>query len=436
MPQTSIKPLRGTLYDRGVVGDMARVVAPPYDVIDQESKVALLQRSPYNIVRLILPQPGGAPDFWRESAALFSRWKGEGVLTADDGRGIYVYRQTFRHSSLGPLARTGLLAAVKCVDFEGGNILPHEMTFPRTRSQRLNLLRACRANFSQVFMVFRDREGDILELLEKAVSAPPLLGFDDYEGVRHELWRVEEGGEAEEICRRMEGRRLIIADGHHRYETALAYGREDAAAYASGQPRAFVSAVLFRSEDPGLLILPVHRVLRRCPLSARELARGLERSFEVERIDGDLQEAARALAAASTRVGGRPSFVMLTRDGALLLTLKEGVDLSRGKVDGGSERWRRLDVNILQSHVFGEALGVDAGELVERGELYFSPWEDKIQAALDGGEAEVAFMMRAASMDEIWDVAEGGERMPHKSSYFHPKLPSGLVIYDHQTAFD
>ena len=268
MAGTGIRSLRGTLYRREVVGDMSRVIAPPYDVIDEDLKGALLERSPYNVVRLILPQPGGEPEFWHASAALFSAWKREGVLAADEGPGIYVYRQTYEYPSGVFRSRTGILCAVRCEDFSRGAILPHERTFPRTRSERLNLLRACRANFSQVFMVFRDQGGEVLELLERAVSEPPLLAFDDLDGVRHELWRVDDGGGAEEICRRMEGRKLIIADGHHRYETALAYGREDAAAYKEGHPRAFVSAVLFRSEDPGLLILPVHRVLRRLPLPA------------------------------------------------------------------------------------------------------------------------------------------------------------------------
>ncbi|MBC7229521.1 MAG: DUF1015 domain-containing protein [Actinobacteria bacterium] len=433
----SIRPLRGTLYRREVVGDMARVIAPPYDVIGEEEQKVLLARSPYNIVRLILPLPGGAPEFWDQAAALFSSWKREGVLGLDDGPGVYVYRQTFAHPASGTLSRTGLLAAVRCTDLESGMVLPHERTFPRTRSQRLSLLRACRANFSQVFMVFRDPAGEVLELIERAVSAEPFLAFRDCEGMEHELWRMGYGAGAEEICRRLEGRRLIIADGHHRYETALAYAREDSAAYAAGHPRAFVSAVLFRSEDPGLLILPVHRVLRRLPLPARETVRRLDGMFEVERVDDGEWRTGKGMpgGAGAETEGGRPVFHMLTREGAWRLVLREGVEAAARPEEGSSARWRRLDVSLLHSLVFGEALGMEAGELAEKGELFFTPWEEEVAAALEGGAAEAAFMLRATSMEEIWEIAEGGERMPHKSSYFHPKLPSGLVVYDHETAF-
>lgn len=436
MRETMIRPMRGTLYAREKVGEMERVVAPPYDVIDEAAKSILLERSPYNIVRLILPQLGGAREFWTDSAALFSRWKEGEVLAVDGEPCIYVYRQTYGHPTQGLLSRTGFLAAVRCVDFEDGVILPHERTFPRTRSERLELLRACKANFSQVFMIFRDGGGKVQELMEKTVSAAPALAFEDYDGVRHELWRLRSGAGAEEVCRRMEGKKLIIADGHHRYETALAYGREDAAACEAGHPRGFVSAVLFRSEDPGLLVLPVHRVLKRCPLDPHELVRRLERAFLVERI-GDIAREGFGGERLSRRLEGADStaFIMLTRKDVFRLALKDEVDISPRPGEGGSEKWRRLDANVLQSLVFGEAMGVDAAEMAEAGVLRFTPWEEGVFSTLENGEAEAAFLMRATTMDEIWTIAEGGERMPHKSSYFHPKLPSGLVIYDHETAF-
>jgi uncharacterized protein (DUF1015 family) len=413
--------------------DLSKAVAPPYDIIDEKRKQALLARSPYNIVRLILPQQEGEREFWINSATLFRAWKLGEVLTTDTGRCIYFYRQTFDLPDGGRVSRTGILALLRCRDFASGEILPHEKTFPRTRAERLNLLRSCRANFSQIFTVFRDDSEEALGHIEEVTSAPAGIAFRDEEGIGHEVWRMEEGEQVRRLADALSTRKLIIADGHHRYETALAYSAEDAAAAGPGNPGAYISVVLFRSEDPGLAILPVHRMLRRMNVSPAEARARLERYFDIVTVQGGIDERA-GMFGERLESAGRTAFIMITREGAELLVLRESVEPGSILAGPESARWKSLDVSILHSLVIGEGLGMDANVLAESGELFFTPWESEVMSALQGGKAEAAFLVRPTGMDDIWEIAEGGERMPHKSSYFYPKLPSGLIIYDHETA--
>ncbi len=429
-----VRAFRGTFYNPRVVEDLSRAIAPPYDVIDDKKKKQLTERSPYNIVRLILAQERGPAEFWHDSATLFRAWKRGEVLTGDSGPCFYIYRQTFPVPGERALSRTGIAALLRCKDFSTGEVLPHEKTFPRTRLERLNLLRACRANFSQVFTVFRDAEEEVLAFMEVTKRSSPFIEIRDDEGVEHQVWRMEEGDAASRLAGIMEKKRLIIADGHHRYETALSFSKERHASASAAQAAAYVSVAMFRCEDPGLVVLPVHRLLRRLPLAVDEVNRRLERHFNVEVIQSgparregmfkDLLESKRT-----------PAFVMVTRAGAALATLREGVE--PGHIVSGPEsaRWKNLDISVLHSLVIEEVLRLDASRLAENGDLYFTPWESAAVSALENGDAEAAFLLRPASVRDIWDIAAGGERMPHKSSYFYPKLPSGLLIYDHDMAF-
>jgi uncharacterized protein (DUF1015 family) len=431
---TEIRPFRGTYYNTQLVGDLSLATAPPYDVVDQRRKRKLLSLSPYNVVRLELPQDETQREFWNRAAELFAAWKEEGVLLADRQPALYLCRQTFDLPGKREITRTGILAALKCSDYVGGNVLPHERTFSTVRVERLNLLRACRANFSQVFMSYRDPEGKVSGILEKAVNGPAFLCFTDEEGVRHELWRVIDPAVLGEVVEVFRDKRLIIADGHHRYETALTYARENPAPQGEGDAGEYVSVALFRSEDPGLVILPVHRLLRRLNMAPEEAYRRLERYLRVEAV----QLAAAGRGGAAQEKLGRlpgPGMIMVTGRGAALLTLAEGVTAQEIVRIAGSDRLKGLDVSLLHYLVLNECLGLDDDRLAEEGALSFSPWESEVIGEVMEGRAEAAFLLRPTPMEDVWAVAEGGERMPYKSTYFYPKFPSGLVIYDHRSAF-
>ncbi len=426
-----IRPFHGLYYNQRVVGDISRVVAPPYDVIDEAKKLNLQKRSPYNIVRLILPQDPGDKDFWNTSAAVYRAWKRGDVLVRDEAPCIYLHQQTF-DAPQGRVTRTGIICALRCSEFGSGGVLPHEMTFSRTRSERLYLLRCCRANFSQVFMVYRDGEEEILPLIEEAVSREPFMGFTDDEGVEHLLWRMEDPEVTAHIARAVEEKEIIIADGHHRYETALIYSGEDPSVADPGHPRKYVSVTLVRSQDPGLVILPVHRVLKTLPEGSGDIEDRLREYFDVEAVPQGVTERRGPLTAHLPETGPA-AFLMATRDKVLRLTLNRRVNPDKAIAGGQSSRWKRLDISILHALVLRGALGLDTEVLAENGELYFTPWESLDD--LCSGRADVAFLIRPTRMEEIWEIARGGERMPHKSSYFYPKLPSGLIIYDHEVGF-
>jgi uncharacterized protein (DUF1015 family) len=429
-----IRAFRGTFYNPQVVEDLSRAIAPPYDVIDDRKNRTLLSRSPYNIVRLILQQPGSGSDFWNDSTTLFNAWKKGDVLIRDSESCLYVYRQEYELPWEGSVSRTGILALLRCKDFSTGEILPHEKTFAHTQVERLNLLRTCRANFSQIFTVFRDEGEEVLDLMEDATSNPPFIEFSDGEGVVHQVWRVREGEIADMLVGSMAGKRLIIADGHHRYETALNYSKDDHRTANAAYAAAYVSVALFRSEDPGLVILPVHRLLHRLGMPVEEAYRRLQGYFHVEIIQSGIGDRM-GMFKQKLESLQRPAFIMVTAEGAALCVLREGIEPKEVMHGPESAEWKSLDVSILHSLVLTEGLGLDASELAEKGDLYFTPWESDAMSALDAGEAEAAFLVRPTRMDEIWKIAECGERMPHKSSYFYPKLPSGLLIYDHDGAF-
>lgn len=429
-----LRPFRGTYFNTGVVGDLAEVTAPPYDVVDRRRKQELLSLSPYNIVRMELPQDEKQTEFWNQAAELFAAWKERGVLLTDTDAVLYLCRQTFDLPGKRRMERTGILAALKCSDYTGKYVLPHEMTFSTVRAERLSLLRACRANFSQVFMSYRDPEGEVSRILEEAVRGPSFLGFTDGEGVRHELWRVVDPAELEGVVEAFYDKKLIIADGHHRYETALAYARENPAPQGEESAGEYVSVVLFRSEDPGLIILPVHRILGRLTMTPEEAYRRLGRYFRVEEVQLDSAGRGNTAQERMSRLS-RPGMIMVTGRGAVLLTLVEGAEPEKIVRIAGSDRLKGLDVSLLHYTVLNECLGLDEDRLAEEGGLGFSPWEGEVVGAVMEGRAEAAFLLRPTPLEEVWAIAEGGERMPYKSTYFYPKFPSGLIIYDHRSAF-
>lgn len=428
-----IKPFRGTFYNPEAISDPADVLAPPYDIIDNDGKQVLANRSPYNIVRLILPQSSEEREFWNTSAGLFEDWKRQGILINDRATCLYAYRQTFNLPGSGSFSRLGILTALKCKDFSSGEVLPHEKTFPRTRDERLKLLRACRANFSQVFMTFRDHNEKAADLLLKTTGNDVFMQFDDDEGTHHQLWRIAQPDNIEALKSLLFDQSMIIADGHHRYETALAYSKEINPNGQRDSAAGYVCATIFRSEDPGLIILPVHRVLRCLPPSWPEEREKLAHFFELQ----EMPQASGSLEGAGKMLEGikRAALIMVTSQSVIRMILKKGVDLKEIVKGPESKKWKSLDISILHSLVLEQCLNLDADDLAEKGELYFTPWESVARKGVAAGKAEACFLVRATRIEDIWEIAEGGERMPPKSSYFYPKLPSGLMIYDHRNAF-
>ncbi|HIE03686.1 MAG TPA: DUF1015 domain-containing protein [Candidatus Latescibacteria bacterium] len=401
-----VRPFRGVRYDPYKV-KMADVVAPPYDIISPELREELLKRSPFNVVRLILPEG------YRRAALLWRSWLEEGVLLREDRPCLYVLRDTFSTFGGRRMTRFGLLAEVRLEPPGEGKVFPHERTFPKVREDRLNLLRATGAQFSPVFGLYEEPEGEVEGLMKEVQAEPPLVDYEDG-GVRRTLWRIPEGPVAFRISERLEAPPILIADGHHRYETALAYRKEYG---GEGDGHEYVLMYLVDVRSSGPVVLPVHRIVLRAPVEEDEAFARLGRSFELS----PSEDLARL-------------WEEVERDGAFGLYRRGRLYRMRPMQEAEDALkdlppfWRRVPAAVLQALALEGALGITP-DMVRSGEhLRFTPdlWE--AMRAVDEGEALMAFIVPPTEIEHVRMVAEAGEVMPHKSTYFHPKPPSGLVM--------
>lgn len=432
----TIIPFKGVLYNPDLVDDVARVVAPPYDVIDGKLQHALHARHPNNVIRLELgmdlPDDGPTENRYTRAASSLGNWLGTGILKRDPEPAIYLHTIEFRVSP-GEARRVlkGFLATVGLEEFGTGHIFPHEGTRSAAKMDRLKLLETCRANLSPIFALFSDPTGRVLQLLEKSVNTDqPRVDFLDDAGFRQRLWAVTDRAILGEVAHAMERTPLFIADGHHRYETALAY-RHSRRQQAGCPPHAglqpFDAALMLCSslEDPGLTVLPTHRVLR-TPAPALGAVKALLReTFEIEefpvRDHGEAETRRPFLETLRARGEGGPVFGLALRGcrAYLLLTLRP----THRDATGASAR-ERLDVAILHSMVLSKLC---VSEPEEEAILYTQDENDALDL-VGRGAAEAALLLNPTKVSEVVAVAKSGERMPHKSTYFYPKPLTGLVM--------
>ena len=402
-----IQPFPGILY-RVPETELPRVLAPPYDVIPPAYQEELYARDPRNIVRVVLNRTPGEGAY-QEAGETFERWRDEGLLAADPEPAVYVLEQAFGVEGR-TLRRSGLLARFRAEDPEKGVVLPHEHTRPAAREDRWKLLLATRANFSAIFLMFPDPESRFAGLVADAIGRPVALHYTDDGGVAHRLWRVTDAALLEGFRRLLGGRKAYIADGHHRYATALRY-RD-----AHGPEGAWTLGYFTPMDAPGLLVMPYHRILAEGP--SLEEARGkLAAHFDL--VPAPDVAAGAAAAAASTR----PYAFALAQPGggALVAESKPGVDALLPA--GTPSSLRVLDTFFLHRAVLGPLLGVPEAAVSYVHSLA------EAERAVGRRECRLAVLLRGTPVRQIVDVAEARESMPSKSTFFHPKLPSGLVIH-------
>ena len=423
-----IRPFSGLRYDTARVS-LPDAVCPPYDVIGPAAADALRRRSPYNAVHLELPQapPGRPGDRYRAAADLLTAWRADGVLRADDEPALYLVDQTFTGPDGHERTRRGFVCLLRLEDFAARVVLPHERTHAGPRVDRLELLRATHANLSQVFLLYPDPGHDVGRALAAAAPAPsPALEALDDDGNLCRL-RPVSGPVTAQVASLLTDRQLLIADGHHRYETALAYRDERRAA---GDPGAdWVMVCLSSMDDPGLAIFPTHRLLKGVILPPfDELVARLRTVFDVtEQAGGGALACTPALERVSGSAGPRKELgLYLPAEGRCLALVARDEASARLTGRGLSPALARLSVSLLAELVFRDALGLDPDTL--EGHLDFAKSVDDAVAALEGGGYDLAAFLGATPMDEVRAVAEGGETMPQKSTYFYPKLLTGLVF--------
>lgn len=419
-----LRPFRALRYDPAHI-DLSLAIAPPYDVISPQQQAELYDREPHNIIRIEYgrEQPGdgeGSNKYTRARDDLRA-WRAASVLRLDDKPAIYVHRQQFEWDR-GAYSRLAYFGAVRLEEWDKGVIKPHEHTLSNPKADRMNLLRATRTQVSPVYSLFRAR-GAV------APAEGEIVARAEADRQQHTLERISDAASIGAIVRAIAEADVYIADGHHRYETALAYRdevRARAATWTGDEPENFVLMALTSFDDPGLLVLPTHRLIHLPSLPDDALSR-IGRHFDISALDGS---DARSLLVALAEAGHRgSSFVVGGLDGGPhLLTLRH-----RGGVEGTmpedqSGAWKRLDVNVLQYGILQDVFGIDDARLKAGGAVTYIQSADEALAAARTGEATVAFLLNATPIEQILAVSDVNGRMPQKSTYFQPKLPTGLVL--------
>jgi uncharacterized protein (DUF1015 family) len=434
-----VRPFSGLRFPGDA--DIAAAFCPPFDIISPDEQRALYQRSPFNVVRLEYGETSAADtptdNRYTRAAATLREWIEGGVLIREESPTLYVYDQEFAH--LGQrLTRRGLFARVRLHNWDEGIIRPHERTLSRPKEDRLLLLRACRLNVSPVLAVYRDPAGDIAGALEETRARSPILEATDSEGQGHRLYPIGDGKALDRISALFRDKSVYIIDGHHRYETALAYRDERRAQsphWTGEEGENFVLLTLVAREDPGLVVLPSHRLLRTAALPADFTAR-LGRTFDIEDVSGALSDGGwpameSLLAAAASRRGIAFAIASRQPKQRLIATVKDPDQAAKLMPTGAPASWRRLDAAVLQELVLSEMLGVSEESMSSATEppVQFTDDGEEALRLVESGSYALAFFLNATPAERVLEVADAGERMPLKSTFFYPKLPTGLVMY-------
>jgi len=414
-----VQPLRALHYDLDLTGPLGNVAAPPYDVIDPDQRAELAARSPYNVVHVDLPEAGAeGADPYEHAAELFASWRESGAVVHDPAPALWVLAQEYRPPSGGQLVRHGFLARVRVQEYGPGTIRPHERTHPGPREDRLRLTRATKANLSPIFSLYPDPGGTAREALDAGRIGAPFGELTDDEGTVNRLWRVADPAAIAAVQRALGESELLIADGHHRYETARVYADE-----VGGEgPHRYVLMCLVALEDPGLTVLPTHRLVRGLDSAQQEaLATAMRRDFEMEDIEPERLP---------PPAGPGPlqlGYIDAHSQRAFRLTLRDQA-AADAALEGHSEAYRHLDTAVLETLLLKGALGMDDEAISHLDGLGYARTDDEALASVRGGQYDAAFFMRATPIDQVRAVAASGENMPPKSTFFHPKVPTGLVF--------
>ena len=436
---TQIRPFRGLRYQVSHVGDLAAIISPPYDIISPDEQRALYARSPYNVARLEYgmerPSDSTTDNCYTRAAADLRRWLAEGILAPDERPAFYVYDQGFRHQGA-PYRRRCLLARVRLEEWAAGVIRPHEHTMAQPKEDRLHLLRATRANLSPVLALYRDQGRHIAQTLDEALAGKPPAAVAKAGDDSHTLWAIDDESTQARLAALFESLPLYIADGHHRYETALNYRNERRAAapaWTGDEPENFVLIGLTAADDAGLLVLPIHRLVLLPPLDEEPL-QTLARYVSIERVDGatgELDAALERLLALMAERGRSGSAFGLCGPGddrLFLVTLEDAASLVQRLCPDCPAEWRNLDMAVLHFALLGMVLRINPDPIEEGGCV--TTIDDARQAcqAVREGRYSAAFLLNPVPVAQVLSVADAGRRMPRKSTFFHPKLATGLVI--------
>lgn len=416
-----IRPFRGLRYSADA-GALENLVAPPYDVLSPAERDEYAVRSPHNVVHLTLPeqQADDRSKFvkYARSAALLAEWRRSNVLVPEERPAFYRYDQTFTVPRMpDTFRRTSVIALIKVEPYEKGVVLPHEQTFPKHKEDRLRILEATRSHLECIFGLYEDPSGQILNTVTSAPAGGAVHVRSD-EGVEHVLEPITDEGACNALAEQLQDRKVWIADGHHRYETAVnfrsALGERDGIV-----PEDFMMMALSSMSDPGLVLLPTHRILSQLPVERDEALRRLDPHFTLHETH---QSRLMDLIELEAK-GGRTAFGLALPGESFVLTAKQPKALQELAGEEGSDALRALDVTVLHRVILENLLGVKGLDSIR-----YTRDASEATGAVNQGAA-AAFLMNPPSVEDMRVIANGGEKMPQKSTYYFPKILSGLVLW-------
>ena len=416
-----VEPLRALHYDPDVAGPLQQLVAPPYDVIDPEQRAQLASRSPYNVVAIDLPEDPDGDDRYAHAAELLAQWRRTGHVVHDDEPAIWALVQDYTAPDGRRLTRNGFFARVRIEDYGPGTIRPHERTHPGPKADRLRLTRATRANLSPIFSLYSDPELAAWSALEPTTrDDAPFTEVVDDDGTRNRLWRVTQPAVVDAVTSATSATELLIADGHHRYETARVYADEIG---GEGAHR-YVLMCLVALQDAGLTVFPTHRLVDGLAGTDKPelLAHTLRACFDIQEIDAD-DLVPGGEGGETIEMGYMDSFFQR----AFRLRLKDQA-IADEALHGMPEPYRRLDTAVLEALVLKGPLGLSDDDITHLRGLGYARSFEEARRLVESGTFDAGFFLRGIPVSQIQDVAAAGANMPPKSTYFFPKVPTGLLF--------
>ncbi len=437
---TDIRPFRGVRYNPDQVKDLSSVISPPYDVISPQEQRLYHKESPYNIVRLEfgedLPGDAAGDNKYTRAAGWLQSWLDEGVLFQESAPAYYVFEHRFVQQGM-LISRLGLAGRIRLGDEIGSSARPHEVVMQSKVQDRLELLQHCQLNISPIMGLVRPSDYGMDALLGDVIRQAPDASVSDHQGVIHNMWVIGDQESITRISDWCKSKTIYIADGHHRYETAQLYRRERLAAGAATSEESFDFAMMtiMDAGDPGVVALPTHR-LARLPagLSLEEFNDRLAGMFHLEYLEfrtaSDASRTDRWLSVLADR-GGTGMYLGvygLKRGGFCLLTIRDRQAIDRLLPEDKSPLWKELDVSVLHAVILHGLMGMDSPEMEEECLKYTRDGEKALES-VDSGDYHIAFLVNPIPVTQILAVADAGDKMPPKSTYFFPKLPTGLVMY-------
>jgi uncharacterized protein (DUF1015 family) len=435
-----IAPFRGIIYNQGKAGAIDTLVCPPYDIISPAEQQELYRKSPYNVIRLeyglTSPADGDEENRYTRAAAVLEDWSRSAVLQESREPGFSIYEMEYKVGRDAKRLR-GIICLVRIEDYDSGIVKPHETTLSGPKTDRLNLLRSCKATFSQIFSLFSDPLGTVAGILAK-VSRKPEMEVKHRDGVTHRIWSLTDRKDIDAIVRELADKHIFIADGHHRYDTALNYRnerRKAAGSFTGEEGFNYVAMFLARLEDPGLTIFPAHRALfNLTDFNAQKFEEDLNKYFDIERIDFDKKSESKDLLTVLDTMAHRADhahvFGMRVKGehSYYLLTLRNEADMDV-LLPAKSPAYRRLDVSVLHHLIIDKLLGISMQTHKMGLNIEYVKDAEEADKRVHDNAAEIVFFMNPTKVREVKDVAIAGERMPQKATYFYPKLLTGLVMH-------